>query len=224
MIDCYKSILDALMSFIDGLGEGEEYGKEKVYSQVELNRVTPDDVVRWMNLRCFGTPDPALDADPKLARSNTLQFYKKAISFFMPNRLITWNSSRMEGNPTKSLEVNGLIKRVKKKEVRKQGADSMARRALTEKEYRMLQRIFKTENPPTRPLGMIWEFGMPALLNYQFHLIARIDDTTQVTIDNIRVHDELAPYLFPFTDDITIPLGGQKSKDIAQTIFGQQFF
>ena len=44
-IDCYKSILDALMSFIDGLGEGEEYGKEKVYSQDELNWVTPHDVV-----------------------------------------------------------------------------------------------------------------------------------------------------------------------------------
>ena len=44
-IDRYKSILDALMSFIDGLGEGEEYGKEKVYSHDELNRVTPDDVV-----------------------------------------------------------------------------------------------------------------------------------------------------------------------------------
>ena len=77
--------------------------------------------------------------------------------------------------------MNGLIKRVKKKEVRKQGADSIARRALTEKEYRMLQRIFKAKSPPTRPLDMIWKFGMPALLNYQFHFIARIDDTTQVS-------------------------------------------
>ena len=33
-----------------------------------------------------------------------------------------------------------------------------------------------------------------------------------------------SPYLFPFTDDITIPLGGQKSKDIAQNIFGQRIF
>ena len=114
-IDRYKSILDALMSFIDGLGEGKEYGKEKVYSQDKPNPVTPHDVVWWMNLCCFGTPDPALDVDPKLARSNTLQFYKKAISFFMPNRLITWTSSRMDGTPTKSLDVNGLIKRVKKK-------------------------------------------------------------------------------------------------------------
>jgi hypothetical protein len=33
------------MSFIDGLGEDEEYGKEKVYSREELNRVRPDDVI-----------------------------------------------------------------------------------------------------------------------------------------------------------------------------------
>jgi hypothetical protein len=53
-----------------------------VYSQEELNRILPDDVICWMKLRSFGTPDPKLDADPKLARSNTLQFYKKALSFF----------------------------------------------------------------------------------------------------------------------------------------------
>jgi hypothetical protein len=29
-----------------------------------------------------------LDADPKLGRSNTLQFYKKAFSFFIPNLII----------------------------------------------------------------------------------------------------------------------------------------
>jgi hypothetical protein len=46
VIDHFKSILDALMSFIDGLGEGEEYGKEQVYIQEELNRVLPDDVVQ----------------------------------------------------------------------------------------------------------------------------------------------------------------------------------
>jgi hypothetical protein len=37
---------------------------------------------------------------------------------------------------------------------------------------------------------MIWKFGMPAPLNYQFHLNAGIDKTTQVIIDNIRLHDE----------------------------------
>jgi hypothetical protein len=33
---------------------------------------------------------------------------------------------------------------------------------------------------------------MPAFLNYQFHLIVRIDDTTQETIENICVHNEFS--------------------------------
>lgn len=93
----------------------DKYGKEKQYSQEELNEISPNNVVRWMKLQCFGMPDPKLDADPKLARSNTLQFYKKAVSFFIPNRISSWNTTRMEGNPTKSLEVNAFIKMVKKR-------------------------------------------------------------------------------------------------------------
>jgi hypothetical protein len=32
------------------------------------------------------------------------------------------------------------------------------------------------------------------------------------------------PYLFPLSDDIKIPLGSHKSKDIGQNIFGQRIF
>jgi hypothetical protein len=35
----------------------------------------------------------------------------------------------------------------------------------------------------------IWRFGLYALTNFQFHLLARIDDTTQVLVENICVHD-----------------------------------
>jgi hypothetical protein len=36
---------------------------------------------------------------------------------------------------------------------------------------------------------------MPALLKYQFHLIARIDNTIQVTLENICMHDKFASCL-----------------------------
>jgi hypothetical protein len=39
----------------------------------------------------------------------------------MPNRLVPWSTTNNEGNPTKSIDVNDLIRHVKKKEVRKQG-------------------------------------------------------------------------------------------------------
>jgi hypothetical protein len=37
--------------------------------------------------------------------------------------------------------------------------------------------------------AQVWKYGMPALINFQFHLIARIDNTTQLILDHIRVHD-----------------------------------
>ena len=49
----------------------------------------------------------------------------------MPNWLMPWNAVSGQGNPTRSIEVNTLIKKVKKKEVRKEGVSSKARRAVT---------------------------------------------------------------------------------------------
>jgi hypothetical protein len=61
----------------------------------------------------------------------------------------------------------------------------MARRAMNKKEKRMMQRIFKLQSPPPlKNLEIIQKLGILDLLNYQFHLIVRIDDTTQETIDN----------------------------------------
>lgn len=32
---------------------------------------------------------------------------------------------------------------------------------------------------------IIWKYGMPALIGFQFHLIARIDNTTKAMLDYI---------------------------------------
>jgi hypothetical protein len=61
---------------------------------------------------------------------------------FMPNRLIVWVSGREEGNPMSSIEMNNQIKRVKKKEVRKQGQPSKAKRPLTVEEWKTMKKIF----------------------------------------------------------------------------------
>ena len=126
---------------------------------------------------------------------------------------------------------------------------------------------------------MLWRYGMSAMINFQFHLIGRIDDSTQVLIENLRMHDSFAnclktklnwsknvgeerdapwqvvlgsmdtvycvlvsmaiwmetnmrdcasamnsPYIFSFSDDVAVPSGGKKAKNIAQAIFGQQIF
>jgi hypothetical protein len=123
-----------------------------------------------------------------LVRANTVAFWKKAISFYMPDRLHGWRTGSNDGNPTKCAEVNDFVKNLKKLEARKQGADSKTRRPMvTEAEFRRLHHIFKTYGG-SHSAG-IWRYGMPALINYQFHMIARIDDTTQVVLEHIRVND-----------------------------------
>ena len=279
----YRVHLDSLMSFVHNRPQGQAYTRTQAYRTSELNAITPLDVLRWMNIKTFGIPDPPLDANPVSARSSSLNFYKKSISFYMPNRLIAWSTTRNEGNPTRSNEINDLLKRVKRKEVRKQGVSPQCRRAITDREFRLLLTVLQAENSEiavaTNPI--VLRFGLPALLNFQFHLIARIDDTTQVLLSNLRAHDffgtnvlktrlnwsknvaeerdapwqivlgsmdtafcvfistalwlemafsrgspiaMLSPYLFSFSDDVSIPGGGLKTKDVVQNILGQHVF
>ena len=97
----YKATLDTFMSFV----HGQQYRREKEYTVEERNALTPNDVVRWMNVKTFfGIEDPPVDANPVHAHSSSLEFWKKAILFFMPNRLIPWNSTSREGNPPKVLK------------------------------------------------------------------------------------------------------------------------
>ena len=94
-------------------------------------------------------------------------------------------SGREEGNPTRRTNVNNLIRRVKKKEVRKQGVSSKAKRAMTQAEFQRMQNILQNHNKNR----LIWRYGLYSLTNFQFHLIGQIDDTTQVLIENIQIHN-----------------------------------
>jgi hypothetical protein len=37
---------------------------------------------------------------------------------------------------------------------------------------------------------IIRRYGIPSFLRYQFHMIARIDDTTQFLIENLTAHPD----------------------------------
>jgi hypothetical protein len=74
----YKPSLERLLLFV----HGREYHKNKVYTKRDSSAIsTPTDVLRWMNLKKFGTPDLANDANPTECRSSSLEYWKKAISF-----------------------------------------------------------------------------------------------------------------------------------------------
>ena len=120
------------------LHEEEAYEKDHVFSQEVLAALTPNDIKRWMCEKAYGTPEPGPNDHPTLCPSTSLKFWKKAISSFMPNRLMSWNILTNVGNPTKSIEINDLIKAVKKKEVRKQGRASTVRRPLQHDEFQSM--------------------------------------------------------------------------------------
>jgi hypothetical protein len=103
----YKPTLIQLMSFVDST----QYEKDHEFTRERLLQVTPRDIERWMNQKAYGTTDPGPDAKPTEARASSLQYWKKALSSYMPNRLMTWNVATQQGNPTKSTEVNDLIKK-----------------------------------------------------------------------------------------------------------------
>ena len=135
----------------------------------------------------FGTTDPEEDCTPKLRRLLLLLYYKKAISYFMPNKLLGWNVQTSSGNPTKSVLVNNVNNKVKKMEVWRQGKETQARQPLTIDEFKYTIRKLKDGDDD------VWRYALPALCSFQFHLIACIDDTCQFMMNELVVHD-----LFPF--------------------------
>jgi len=68
--------------------------------------------------------------------------WTKAISYFMPNRDVR-RVTRSEGNPTGSALVNSLNKRVKKKEVRKEGVDLQPQRPVLGHEFFVMYNLLE---------------------------------------------------------------------------------
>ena len=94
------------------------YTVDHSFTNEDLFTITPEQVARYMCLKAYGNESPNLSTEmPTAGRSSSLEFAKKAISFFMPSRLLPWNEQTQSGNPTKSVQVNDLIKTVKKSEV-----------------------------------------------------------------------------------------------------------
>ena len=149
-----------------------------------------------VDLRPYGTENPTPDANSIGRRGSTLAFDKKVILVFMPNR-DKWSVTRAEGNPMQSVEVNGLIKHIKKKEAQKQGAESKTQCPLNGAEFEALHGILNwfehlsLENDKEGSNGETWKrYGITGLVNFQFHLIlARINDSTQLVLEHIQVHN-----------------------------------
>ena len=117
----------------------EPYDKGTIFTEEQLLAIKPQDLRRWMESKAFGMPNPPPEARPIYGRSTSMLYYKKAISFFMPEKNNKW-SVRDGGhrNPTMSVAVNELIKLTRRFKVRKQGKPSAARAPFRELEYEFI--------------------------------------------------------------------------------------
>lgn len=165
------------MSFV----KQTEYDLDHEFSTDELLQIQPNDLCNYYKYVCYGKMNPGVGDKPLNARSNTLYFSKKAISYFMPRKNVTWDSINQLGNPTRSIEVNELINKIKKHEVRKEGAVSQAVRALEYDEFINILTIIRTQNLfPNEE-----QFRLLSILTLQWQLIARIDDMMKLQLRNI---------------------------------------
>ena len=125
-VDSYHQATRPLMSFV----HGQEYRPGHVWSTDDLLSVTPDILVRYIKMKVYGSENAQPDIDPPLYyRSNSVAYWKKAWSYFMPNQITPWNEIAGMGNPTRSIAVNKIIKAMKKMESARLGRPSNARRA-----------------------------------------------------------------------------------------------
>ena len=155
------------------------YSIHTVFSSEELSSIKPQEIVAWMKLTPFGHSDAGDDDVPTCGRSNTLAFHRKALSYFMPNKHLGWNTVSLSGNPTRSPEVNDLIKRVRYHEVHGEGVSSQVGRALTLPEFRSLAPNSETFN---------LQVHIPCILKFQVHLIARVDNAAYVLMSELQAH------------------------------------
>ena len=71
------------------------------FSQELLQNITPNNIYRYFKYRLHRDANAnenemnAIDA-----WCDSVKFWKKAISYFMPNNLIVWNEIGLVGNPT----------------------------------------------------------------------------------------------------------------------------
>ena len=175
----YKS---TLVSFMRHCDSSASYSIHTVFSSEEFFSIKPQEIVAWMKLTAFGRSDVGDDDVPTCGKLNTLAFHKQSLSYLMPNKHLGWNTVSLLGNPTRSPEVNDLIKQVRHHEVRGEGVSSQVHCALTLPGFHSL--VGMPPNSETFNLQVC----IPCILKFQVHLIARVDDAAHVLMSELRAH------------------------------------
>jgi hypothetical protein len=83
LIQKYKHVLMHFFTFL----HGNPYNKSHEFTADELDEVTFDDALNYFHMRCFGAvnPDFADQALIVVHQVNTVEFWKKSLSWFFVN-------------------------------------------------------------------------------------------------------------------------------------------
>ena len=167
----------------------EPYDVAYNFTEDELISIRPEDVASYMNLQTYGTSAPDITDRPTHCRSTNLEFIKKSISYFSPNRNASWNVEHKSGNPTRSVVVNNVIKGVRLFEVRKEGLPSSAKRDMKRAEFELTMHIFETGGNDSYKTRVL-----PTMMKLQYHLIGRTDDISNIETDDIHSHPKFSDF------------------------------
>ena len=179
--------------------------------------MTPMDVTRWLCVKCYGTEEPGPEDRPINCRSTSLEVYKKSVSWYMVNRIACWDRIHKSGNPTKSVEVNDLIKQVKREEVRKRGKPPSTKRALTQAEFQAILVYFFEQN------DFQHRYRYSCMLLYQYYLIARCDDVGHFLIRDVHGHSDPRFSSFALQTKVTWSKNVYEERDCPDQIFFGSF-
>jgi hypothetical protein len=121
--------------------------------------------------------------------STNLDQYKNAISFYMPNKTSPWDVRSGSGKPATSVPMNDVVNTVCKMECRKQARPSCAKGEMKSQKYCMTMRIIHAELGNYEMQGKV-----PRMLKFQFHIIVRSDDITNLETGDLPSHDKFGVF------------------------------
>jgi hypothetical protein len=182
----YKSILTTFFGYL----HKKKYEKNHEFTDEQLRDVTHNQVMEWLTYQCFGTVNPVYDDKLKLRyRKQTVLYWKKALSHYLTNE------------QTRSESMNKFMKYIGLLQVRKRGPPSMTRATLDNAGFQHLIQGLKKEHKNDKKNDgkshyrtQVRKYGVPAMLCYQFSMIGRIDDCTQVLAENLQCYDRFPLY------------------------------
>ena len=164
------------------------YEKGQKCSKDTLLKIVPREVYRYFCFRTFGKENVCSADEPEFWRASTLDYHKKAISYFMVDKANIWNETHDMGNPTRSSLVNNLLAFVIKQQTHHKGKESNVVRALTITEFAQIVNIIRGMKENIR------RYSIAAYFIFQYNIIGRIDDVAHMYLSNVKINVD-----YPYT-------------------------